>query len=160
MQPVDQNLSIEMYDFPTDRAVRSALPLYLGILEPPTLILYFLSSEVRSRDIADWILLITERQPQARLLFVSDANTYAEREKLLNRVGREFESNVVEHVCFVNLEPHSLPRALENCENVGLEMVGAVCLKPSFSQRMVQRWRRVLSKCRRSRALSDAESVV
>ena len=103
VQPIDHNLAIELYDFPNDKTLRPALELYLHILEPPTLILYFLSIDARGKDIAEWVRRLYESHPHTRLLFVSDVNTYSEREKLLNRVGKEFELNVVEHVCFVNL---------------------------------------------------------
>jgi hypothetical protein len=82
--------ALEVYEFPTDRVIRSATALYLRLLPPPVSVLYFLKDGASDRDICEWIRILDDCQVGARVVFLSDVTTYLEREKILTRLAREF----------------------------------------------------------------------
>ena len=80
--------------------LRTALQLYLNILPPPALILYFLHHDGTHRDLQQWIHTLRPTHLHCRLVFASDVTAYYERQKIILRLGKEFDSSVIEHICF------------------------------------------------------------
>lgn len=92
---VDIDSFVEIYDFPTDKMLRQALQLYFNILPHPTLILYFLKSDSTEGEIQQWVNILKLTHLRSRMVFVSDVLTYRDREKMIVRVGKEFDFSIV-----------------------------------------------------------------
>jgi ABC-type antimicrobial peptide transport system permease subunit len=106
--------SVELYDFPGDKLLRSAMELYLKLLPQPISIVYFIRSDGIEKDLVDWIQIFRKCDVSSKIVFVSDVTTYMEREKILNRIAKEFEINILDVILFVTLEPYSFRRAFDH----------------------------------------------
>ena len=81
---------------------------------------------------------------------MADVSTYLEREKIIVRIGREFEDSVVEHICFSGLDPMAFGKMFAEMDGIGVTVAEAVCLRPTFRQRLGESWRRVSCKWNRA----------
>lgn len=90
MKVFEDMTSLELYDFPCDKLVRNAMELYLKLLPQPANIVYFIKSEGTEKDIGDWMQNLKKWGVASKVIFISDVSTYMEREKILNRIGKEF----------------------------------------------------------------------
>jgi hypothetical protein len=72
----------------------------------------------------------------ARVVFLSDVTTYLEREKILTRLAREFDS-VLDITFFVKLEPYAFRRSFPELEQCGAVVNSANCLKPTIGRKLM-----------------------
>jgi hypothetical protein len=68
--------------------LRTSQSLYLKILPDPTLILYFLKYESTGKDIQEWINILKVENLNSKLVFISYAGTYLEREKTIIKISK------------------------------------------------------------------------
>ena len=103
IKQLSQNKYIQIYDFPTDKILRPALELYFRILGKPELIVYFLRREASEREMGQWIGLLKESHLSSRLHFISEADCYLEREKVIGRLAKQFSNNSIQNISFIAL---------------------------------------------------------
>jgi hypothetical protein len=56
--------------------IRSAMELYLQLLPHANSLLYFVKGDAVERDISDWINVLHKCNAAAKIVFISEVNTY------------------------------------------------------------------------------------
>lgn len=108
-----------------------------------------MNSDSSNKEIQEWVRTLKKTHQFFRVVFVSDVSTYFEREKVIGRVAREFQEKILENICFSTLEPNSISKMLENVDSIGIRLSTAVCLKPTFRERLDENCRKLIHRVKR-----------
>jgi hypothetical protein len=112
---VSKKEALQVYAFPTDRAIRPYLSLYLHVLEKPDLLIFFLAPDrSNNRELLEWIDLFVQVDEGYLMVFFSQAKTYADRQQTITRLAGLFSRDIIDCIFFPNIQPGAVPSCLCN----------------------------------------------